>query len=164
MEFESDILGEFSESFRFALRGNEEPVPCQFKGHVVSFVFFVSRVGAVLSCAFVFWTGRKYCPPRQRMIRAREALLKYAGMVVASRFYREDTSKVNNSSSSDNSRGSTMRNVFQLSYETIRKPVTPYIQQPHCDGLAFMRLYTPACRIRLAPRSTSMWRKSILGP
>lgn len=39
MEFESDILGEFSESFRFALRGNEEPVPCQFKGHVVSFRF-----------------------------------------------------------------------------------------------------------------------------
>lgn len=39
MEFESDILGEFSESFRFALRGNEEPVPCQFKGHVVSFDF-----------------------------------------------------------------------------------------------------------------------------
>lgn len=39
MEFESDILGEFSESFRFALRGNEEPVPCQFKGHVVSFEF-----------------------------------------------------------------------------------------------------------------------------
>lgn len=36
MEFESDILGEFSESFRFILRGNEEPVMCQFKGHVVS--------------------------------------------------------------------------------------------------------------------------------
>ncbi|CAM9965954.1 unnamed protein product, partial [Ectocarpus fasciculatus] len=36
MEFESDILGEFAELFRFVLRGNEEPVPCQFKGHVVS--------------------------------------------------------------------------------------------------------------------------------
>lgn len=39
MEFESDILGEFSELFRFILRGNEEPVPCQFKGHVVSHPF-----------------------------------------------------------------------------------------------------------------------------
>lgn len=39
MEFESDILGEFSESFRFILRGNEEPVSCQFKGHVVSTSF-----------------------------------------------------------------------------------------------------------------------------
>lgn len=36
MDFESDILGEFSESFSFVLRGNEEPIPCQFKGHVVS--------------------------------------------------------------------------------------------------------------------------------
>ena len=36
MEFESDILGEFSEFFRFILRGNEDPVTCQFRGHVVS--------------------------------------------------------------------------------------------------------------------------------
>ncbi|CAN0131790.1 unnamed protein product, partial [Ectocarpus sp. 12 AP-2014] len=51
MEFESDILGEFSELFRFVLRGNEEPVPCQFKGHVIgpTFHFNVDEVdfGAV---------------------------------------------------------------------------------------------------------------------
>ncbi|CAM9686374.1 unnamed protein product, partial [Laminaria digitata] len=46
MDFESDILGEFSESFSFVLRGNEEPVPCQFKGHVIgpTFHFDVDEV------------------------------------------------------------------------------------------------------------------------
>eukprot|EP01032_Pedospumella_encystans_P008479 gene8479-10061_t len=32
--FESDILGEFCEHFRFALQGNEDMLVCQIKGHV----------------------------------------------------------------------------------------------------------------------------------
>eukprot|EP00605_Chrysophyceae_sp_TOSAG23-4_P000636 GSChrysophyteH1.ASY1.ANO1.717.1 assembled CDS len=37
--FESDILGEFSENFRFALQGNEDMLVCQVKGHVVGPTF-----------------------------------------------------------------------------------------------------------------------------
>jgi len=37
--FESDILGEFSENFRFALQGNEDMLVCQIKGHVVGPTF-----------------------------------------------------------------------------------------------------------------------------
>lgn len=58
MEFESDILGEFSESFRFVLRGNEEPVACQFKGHVVRVqclhkVTSTRSAGVMLMCAII---------------------------------------------------------------------------------------------------------------
>ena len=37
--FESDVLGEFSENFRFALQGNEDMLICQVKGHVVGPTF-----------------------------------------------------------------------------------------------------------------------------
>ncbi len=37
--FESDVLGEFSENFRFALQGNEDMLVCQIKGHVVGPTF-----------------------------------------------------------------------------------------------------------------------------
>lgn len=37
--FESDILGEFSENFRFNLQGNEDMLVCQIKGHVVGPTF-----------------------------------------------------------------------------------------------------------------------------
>ncbi len=37
--FESDILGEFSENFRFALQGNEDMLVCQIKGHIVGPTF-----------------------------------------------------------------------------------------------------------------------------
>lgn len=39
IKFESDILGEFSEYFRFALQGNEDMLVCQIKGHVVGPTF-----------------------------------------------------------------------------------------------------------------------------
>lgn len=39
IRFESDILGEFSEFFRFALQGNENMLVCQIKGHVLGPTF-----------------------------------------------------------------------------------------------------------------------------
>lgn len=39
IRFESDILGEFSEHFRFALQGNEDLLVCQIKGHVIGPTF-----------------------------------------------------------------------------------------------------------------------------
>ena len=44
VEFCSSILGEFNENFYFALRGNNEPLVCQIKGHVLgpSFKFDVN--------------------------------------------------------------------------------------------------------------------------
>jgi hydrocephalus-inducing protein len=39
IRFESDILGEFSEYFRFALQGNEDMLVCQIKGHVIGPTF-----------------------------------------------------------------------------------------------------------------------------
>jgi hypothetical protein len=39
IRFESDILGEFSEHFRFALQGNEDMLVCQIKGHVIGPTF-----------------------------------------------------------------------------------------------------------------------------
>jgi hypothetical protein len=39
IRFESDILGEFSEYFRFALQGNEDMLVCQVKGHVIGPTF-----------------------------------------------------------------------------------------------------------------------------
>lgn len=46
LEFQSDILGEFSETFQFALKGSNEPVGLQVKGHVLgpSFEFDVPSV------------------------------------------------------------------------------------------------------------------------
>ena len=35
IRFESDVLGEFAEHFRFALQGNEDMLICQIKGHVI---------------------------------------------------------------------------------------------------------------------------------
>ena len=37
--FESDVLGEFCENFRFALQGNEDMLVCQIKGHVLGPTF-----------------------------------------------------------------------------------------------------------------------------
>ena len=37
--FESDVLGEFSENFRFNLQGNEDMLISQIKGHVVGPTF-----------------------------------------------------------------------------------------------------------------------------
>eukprot|EP01033_Poteriospumella_lacustris_P008315 gene8315-5998_t len=39
IRFESDILGEFSEYFRFALQGNEDMLVCQIKGQVIGPTF-----------------------------------------------------------------------------------------------------------------------------
>lgn len=39
IKFESDVLGEFSEYFRFALQGNEDMLICQIKGHVIGPTF-----------------------------------------------------------------------------------------------------------------------------
>eukprot|EP01034_Spumella_vulgaris_P022205 gene22205-28319_t len=39
IRFESDVLGEFSEQFRFALQGNEDMLLCQIKGHVIGPTF-----------------------------------------------------------------------------------------------------------------------------
>ena len=39
VRFESDVLGEFSEHFRFALQGNEDMLICQIKGHVIGPTF-----------------------------------------------------------------------------------------------------------------------------
>lgn len=39
IRFESDILGEFSEYFRFALQGNDDMLVCQVKGHVIGPTF-----------------------------------------------------------------------------------------------------------------------------
>ena len=46
IRFESDILGEFSEFFRFALQGNENMLECNIKGHVIgpTFHFDTSRI------------------------------------------------------------------------------------------------------------------------
>lgn len=46
IKFESDVLGEFSEYFRFALQGNEDMLVCQVKGHVVgpTFCFDVNSI------------------------------------------------------------------------------------------------------------------------
>jgi len=46
IKFESDVLGEFSEYFRFALQGNEDMLICQIKGHVVgpTFCFDVNSI------------------------------------------------------------------------------------------------------------------------
>ena len=46
IKFESDVLGEFSEYFRFALQGNEDMLVCQIKGHVVgpTFCFDVNSI------------------------------------------------------------------------------------------------------------------------
>ena len=46
ISFESDILGEFSEQFRFALQGNEHVLSCFIKGHVIgpTFHFDCERV------------------------------------------------------------------------------------------------------------------------
>jgi hydrocephalus-inducing protein len=41
--FQSDILGEFSEAFRFALEGSSEMLTLVFKGHVVAPTFKVSE-------------------------------------------------------------------------------------------------------------------------
>ena len=37
--FESDVLGEFSEFFRFALQGNEHMLECNMKGHIIGPTF-----------------------------------------------------------------------------------------------------------------------------
>lgn len=37
--FESDVLGEFSEFFRFSLQGNEHMLSCHIKGHVIGPTF-----------------------------------------------------------------------------------------------------------------------------
>ena len=39
VKFESNVLGEFSEYFRFLLQGNEDMLVCQIKGHVVGPTF-----------------------------------------------------------------------------------------------------------------------------
>jgi hypothetical protein len=39
IRFECDVLGEFSEVFRFALQGNDDVLACQVKGHVVGPTF-----------------------------------------------------------------------------------------------------------------------------
>jgi hydrocephalus-inducing protein len=39
IRFESDVLGEFSEVFRFALQGNDDVLACQVKGHVIGPTF-----------------------------------------------------------------------------------------------------------------------------
>lgn len=41
--FKSDILGEFSETFRFALEGSSEMLTLTFKGHVVAPTFKFSE-------------------------------------------------------------------------------------------------------------------------
>ena len=41
--FESDILGEFSEYFRFSLHGNEDMLSCQIKGHVIGPTFHFNK-------------------------------------------------------------------------------------------------------------------------
>lgn len=43
MKFMSDILGEFSETFRFALEGSSEMLTLTFKGHVVAPTFRFSE-------------------------------------------------------------------------------------------------------------------------
>ncbi|CAM9160707.1 unnamed protein product [Discosporangium mesarthrocarpum] len=46
VDFESDILGEFCENFSFCLKGNDDPLTCQFKGHVIgpTFQFDVEEI------------------------------------------------------------------------------------------------------------------------
>ena len=46
IKFESDVLGEFSEYFRFALQGNEDMLVCQIKGHIVgpTFCFDINSI------------------------------------------------------------------------------------------------------------------------
>ena len=39
INFESDVLGEFSEFFRFSLQGNEHLLECNIKGHVTGPTF-----------------------------------------------------------------------------------------------------------------------------
>ena len=39
MEFQSDLLGEFCETFRFQLQGSSEMLAITFKGHVVAPTF-----------------------------------------------------------------------------------------------------------------------------
>ena len=41
--FESDILGVFSEYFRFSLHGNEDMLSCQIKGHVIGPTFHFNK-------------------------------------------------------------------------------------------------------------------------
>jgi hydrocephalus-inducing protein len=43
VKFKSDILGEFSETFRFALEGSSEMLTLTFKGHVVAPTFKFSE-------------------------------------------------------------------------------------------------------------------------
>jgi hydrocephalus-inducing protein len=43
VEFKSDILGEFSETFRFALEGSSEMLTLTYKGHVVAPTFKFSE-------------------------------------------------------------------------------------------------------------------------
>ena len=43
VDFKSDILGEFSETFRFALEGSSEMLTLTFKGHVVAPTFKFSE-------------------------------------------------------------------------------------------------------------------------
>jgi hydrocephalus-inducing protein len=43
VSFKSDILGEFSETFRFALEGSSEMLTLTFKGHVVAPTFKFSE-------------------------------------------------------------------------------------------------------------------------
>ncbi len=86
MEFESDILGEFSESFRFALKGNEEPVPCQFKGHVVSYSFadflrglHMQSLLALCAPSLLPTLNAKNCrcPLRRRITGLRELITRF---------------------------------------------------------------------------------------
>jgi hydrocephalus-inducing protein len=44
IRFESDVLGEFNEFFRFALQGNEHMMECNIKGHVIGPTFHFDAI------------------------------------------------------------------------------------------------------------------------